>query len=58
MKTKIVRVGLLAASLLSLEEVRTTLDGGFNVKKSLKVRKEKIALWKAQKEAARAETSA
>ncbi|EST09429.1 General substrate transporter [Kalmanozyma brasiliensis GHG001] len=45
-------------SLLSLEEVRTTLDGGFNVKKSLKVRKEKIALWKAQKEAARAETSA
>ncbi len=45
-------------ALLSLEEVRTTLDGGFNVKKSLKVRKEKIALWKAQKEAARAETSA
>ncbi|PWY99914.1 hypothetical protein BCV70DRAFT_206244 [Testicularia cyperi] len=35
-------------ALLSLEEVRTTLDGGFNVKKSLKVRKEKIALWKAQ----------
>jgi SP family myo-inositol transporter-like MFS transporter 13 len=45
-------------ALLSLEEVRTTLDGGFNVKKSLKVRKEKIALWKAQKDAARAETSA
>ncbi|GAC96083.1 hypothetical protein PHSY_003662 [Pseudozyma hubeiensis SY62] len=45
-------------SLLSLEEVRTTLDGGFNVKKSLKVRKEKIALWKAQREAAHAETSA
>lgn len=45
-------------SLLSLEEVRTTLDGGFNVKKSLKVRKEKIALWKAQKEASEAETSA
>ncbi|CDU22382.1 probable ITR2-myo-inositol transporter [Sporisorium scitamineum] len=45
-------------SLLSLEEVRTTLDGGFNVKKSLKLRKEKVALWKAQKEAARAETSA
>lgn len=45
-------------SLLSLEEVRTTLDGGFNVKKSLVVRKEKIALWKAQKEAARAETKA
>lgn len=45
-------------SLLSLEEVRTTLDGGFNVKKSLKVRKEKIALWKAQKEAFKAETSA
>ncbi|CBQ69295.1 probable ITR2-myo-inositol transporter [Sporisorium reilianum SRZ2] len=44
-------------SLLSLEEVRTTLDGGFNVKKSLKLRKEKVALWKAQKEAARAETS-
>ena len=35
-------------SLLSLEEVRKTLDGGFNVKKSLKVRKEKVALWKAQ----------
>ena len=45
-------------ALLSLEEVRTTLDGGFNVKKSLKVRKEKIALWKAQKEAANAETKA
>ncbi|KAJ1022237.1 hypothetical protein NDA13_005151 [Ustilago tritici] len=45
-------------SLLSLEEVRTTLDGGFNVKKSLKVRKEKISLWKAQKEASKAETSA
>lgn len=39
-------------SLLSLEEVRTTLDGGFNVKKSLKVRKEKIALWKAQRQLA------
>ena len=45
-------------SLLSLEEVRTTLDGGFNVKKSLKVRKEKISLWKAQREASKAETSA
>jgi len=45
-------------SLLSLEEVCTTLDGGFNVKKSLKVRKEKIALWKAQKEASKAENSA
>ncbi|TKY88799.1 hypothetical protein EX895_002430 [Sporisorium graminicola] len=45
-------------SLLSLEEVRTTLDGGFNVKKSLKLRKEKVALWEAQKAAARAETSA
>ncbi|SPC67872.1 probable ITR2 - myo-inositol transporter [Ustilago sp. UG-2017b] len=45
-------------SLLSLEEVRTTLDGGFNVKKSLKVRKVKISLWKAQKEASKAETSA
>ena len=45
-------------SLLSLEEVRTTLDGGFNVKKSLKVRKEKIALWKAQKEDADAEIKA
>lgn len=46
------------SSLLSLEEVRTTLDGGFNVKKSLKVRKEKVALWKAQKEAANADTKA
>lgn len=45
-------------SLLSLEEVRTTLDGGFNVKKSLKMRKEKVALWKAQKEAGHAETKA
>ncbi|KIS67376.1 putative myo-inositol transporter [Mycosarcoma maydis] len=45
-------------SLLSLEEVRTTLNGGFNVKKSLKVRKEKIALWNTQKQAAKAETAA
>ncbi|PWN51662.1 putative ITR2-myo-inositol transporter [Violaceomyces palustris] len=35
---------------ISLEEVRMTLDGGFNVKKSLKMRKEKVALWKAQAE--------
>ncbi|EPQ26790.1 uncharacterized protein PFL1_05768 [Pseudozyma flocculosa PF-1] len=35
-------------AMLSLEEVRSTLDGGFNVKKSLKVRREKLDLWKKQ----------
>ncbi|KAN0063405.1 hypothetical protein ACQY0O_004571 [Thecaphora frezii] len=37
-------------ALLSLEEVRSTMDGGYNVKKSLKMRKEKEELWKQQQQ--------
>lgn len=38
---------------ISLEEVRLILEHGYGVRKSMKMRGEKQALWKAQKEEAR-----
>ncbi|KAN0062696.1 hypothetical protein ACQY0O_004891 [Thecaphora frezii] len=37
-------------AMLSLEEVRRSLEGGYNVRKSLKVRNEKVELWKRQQQ--------